>query len=121
MIEKIGLFYNRVDTFFLYKHSPLGNSLYLFSLCQALGQCRQTKKRASSEIATERKMAGREKGKQPVSIFTNITVCPLPRSLHEKSFLVLKDRSSGRGGGGGAEDFMGDHLIFRGAKGGNQS
>ena len=94
MIEKIGLFYNRVDTFFLLKHSPLGNSLYLFSLCQALGQCRQTKKRASSEIATERKMAGREKGKQPVSIFTNITVCPLPRSLHEKSFLVLKDRSS---------------------------
>ena len=67
-------------------------------------------------------MAGREKGKQPASIFTNITVCPLPRSLHEKSFLVLKDRLSGRGGGGGgAEDFMGDHLIFRRAKGGNQS
>ena len=91
MIEKIGLFYNRVDNFFLQEHSPLANSLYLFSLCQALGQC---KKRASSEIATKRKMAGREKGKQPVSIFTNITVCPLPRSLHEKSFLVLKDRSS---------------------------
>ena len=69
-------------------------------------------------------MAGREKGKQPASIFTNITVCPLPRSLHEKSFLVLKDRSSfvaWGGGGGGAEGFMGDHLIFRRAKGGNQS
>ena len=81
MIEKIGLFYNRVDTFFLHKHSPLGNSLYLFSLCQALGQCRQTKKRASSEIATERKMAGREKGKQPVSIFTQ-------QNLH--SFIYLQ-------------------------------
>ena len=54
MIEKIGLFNNRVDTFFLHKHSPLGNSLYLFSLCQALGQCRQAKKRASSERATGR-------------------------------------------------------------------
>ena len=53
MIEKIGLFYNRVDTFFLHEHSPLGNNLYLFSLCQALGQCRQAKERASSEIATE--------------------------------------------------------------------
>ena len=43
MLEKIGLFYNRVSTFFLHKHSPLGNSLYLFSLCQALGQCRRAK------------------------------------------------------------------------------
>ena len=41
MIEKIGLFYNRVDTFFLQEHSPLANSLYLFSLCQALGQCKK--------------------------------------------------------------------------------
>ena len=30
-------------------------------LCQALGQCGRAKKRASSEIANERKMAGREK------------------------------------------------------------
>jgi len=27
MLEKIGLFYNRVSTFFLHKHSPLRNSL----------------------------------------------------------------------------------------------
>ena len=93
-LKKLAYFTIEWTFFFLHKHSPLRNSLYLFSLCQALGQCRQAKKRASSEIATERKMAGREKGKQPVSIFTNITVCPLPRSLHEKSFLVLKDRSS---------------------------
>ena len=54
--KKIGLFYNRVRTFFLHKHSPLGNSLYLFSLCQALGQCRQAKYLASSETqANERR------------------------------------------------------------------
>ena len=44
ILEKIGLFYNRVDTFFLLELSPLGNTLYLFSLCQALGQCRRAKK-----------------------------------------------------------------------------
>ena len=54
MIEKIGLFYNRVDTFFLQEHSPLANSLYLFSLCQALGQC----KKKGEQWNSDRKKGG---------------------------------------------------------------
>ena len=52
------------------------------NLCQALGQCRQTKKQASSEKASKRKTAEREKRSwEPVSIFTNTSVCPLPEKL----------------------------------------
>ena len=89
MLEKIGLFYNRVSTFFLHKHSPLGNSLYLFSLCRALGRCRRAKISGEQWKSSERKTAGREEGRA-CNDFTNTTVCPLPHPLHEKPFLVLK-------------------------------
>ena len=54
-------------------------------LCHALGQCRwaktaneKRKKNGSSENVSERKTAGREKGRA-CGIFLNTSICPLPR------------------------------------------
>ena len=53
--------------------------------CQALGQCRwaekaneKRKKHGSSKNVSERKTAGREKGRA-CGIFLNTSICPLPR------------------------------------------
>ena len=58
------------------------------TLCQALGQCRwakkaneKRKKHGSSKNVSERKTAGREKGRA-CGIFLNTSICPLPRPLH---------------------------------------
>ena len=65
MLEKIVLFYNRVNTFFVHEHSPLGNSLYLFSLCQALGQSRRAKKSGEQRKSKRTKDGGKREGRTP--------------------------------------------------------
>ena len=49
----------------------------------------ERKKQASSEIASERKRVGREKG-ESVSFFCSTSLCPQSRPLPEKPFLLLK-------------------------------
>ena len=87
-----------------------GNSSYpissyrgstVVSLCQALAQCRRAKK-ASVQWNSERAMKSINGGKrEPVSIFWNTSIRPLPRPLPEKPFLVSKCQNVKRCGVGG--------------------
>ena len=86
---------------------------------------RAVKKQANERRPEERR---REDPVRNLQISRSAHYPPPPSApLHEKSFLVLRDRSlfiakSHNGscyrlrGAGGAENFMGDHLIFRSAK-----
>ena len=87
MLEKIGLFYNRVGTFFLHKHSPLGNSLYLFSLCRGSWSVLTSENigRAVKKQANERQWE--ERRGEPVRTLQ------IPRSVHYLAH-VMKNRFS---------------------------
>lgn len=63
---------------------------FIASPCQAFSQRRRAEKRASSEIANERKTVGREKVRGPESIFSNTPILPLP----ENPFLWSKCQMS---------------------------
>ena len=49
------------------------------SLRQALGQCRRAEKRASSEIANQRKTAGKDKRKDCKHLLKYTSIHPLPK------------------------------------------
>ena len=123
MLGKIGLFYNRVNNFFLHKHSPLGNSLYLFSLCQALGQCRRAKKSGEQWKIMRTEDGGKREGKNPQGLCKyhgSPTPPPPPPPLHDKSFLVLRDWSLFITWGG-RRRILGGITWFLGEQKGDQS
>ena len=76
------------------------SSLAFFSLCQAVGRWRRGRN-ASEQWSSERaKKQREERRREPLSIFSIISIHPPPRSLPEKLFLVSKCQNFKRCGVG---------------------